>query len=133
MNNKFTWTIKHTIFYCLFCVLLLVALLFQNNNKLINFSVSLLCCSIGLLAAHIIRIKRNVKNNEIPLSKKQMLLVFSLLGLMILSIFLIKEFVADESLEIILICSLALVSGIFALFYVLRCIKKNKLKENDGC
>jgi hypothetical protein len=43
-----------------------------------------------------------------------------------LSIFAIELFVADKSLSIMFICSLSIVSGIFALFYVINIIKKNK-------
>ncbi|MDR2652939.1 MAG: hypothetical protein LBC68_11640 [Prevotellaceae bacterium] len=114
----------------LFSILLLIIALFSGNDKLISNSISLAYgCTFGGLIAHIIRIKSGMKDTEIPLSKKQMLFVFSLLGLVILSMFLIKQFVADKSLAIILICALALISGIYALFYVKNCIRKNKLQN----
>jgi cytochrome c biogenesis factor len=88
-------------------------------------------CTFGGLIAHIIRMQSGLKDNEIPLSKKQMLFIFSLLGLVILSSFLIIQFAADKSLAIILICSLALISGVYALFYVKNCIKKNKRNQDN--
>jgi hypothetical protein len=36
------------------------------------------------------------------------------------------SFVASKSLSTILICSLALVSGVFAMVYVTKAIRKNK-------
>jgi hypothetical protein len=125
-KKKFVWKFKHTIYFYLFNVLMLIVVLFLNNDALIRYFISASICSIGVVIAHIIRIKSGIKDNEIPLSKKQMLFVFSLLGLVILSSFLIIQFVADKSLAIILICSLALISGVYVLFYVKNCIKKNK-------
>jgi uncharacterized membrane protein HdeD (DUF308 family) len=130
MNKKFVWTIKYTTGSCLFCVLLLIISLFLADNKFIRFSISTLFASTGVVIAHIIRIKSGIKDNELPLTNKQMLFVFSLSGLVILSIFLIKQFVADKSLFIILICVIALISSIYTLFYVKKHIKnkRNQIK-----
>ncbi|MDR2652938.1 MAG: hypothetical protein LBC68_11635 [Prevotellaceae bacterium] len=126
MNKKFVWKFKHTIYFCLFNVLMLVVALFLNNDGLIRYLISASVCSIGVVIGHIIRMKAGIKDNEILLSKKQMLFVFSLSGLVILSMFFIKQFIADKSLAIIIICALALISGIYALIYVMKAIKQNK-------
>jgi hypothetical protein len=105
---------------------MLVVALFLNNDGLIRYLISASVCSIGVVIGHIIRMKAGIKDNEILLSKKQMLFVFSLSGLVILSMFFIKQFIADKSLAIIIICALALISGIYALIYVMKAIKQNK-------
>jgi phosphatidylglycerophosphate synthase len=130
MNKKFVWTIKHTIGSCLFCVLLLIISFFLDDNKFIRFSVSTLFASTGVVIAHVVRIKSGIKDNELSLSNKQMLFVFILSLLVILSIFLIKQFVADKSLAITFICVIALISGIYTLFYMKKHIKnkRNQIK-----
>ncbi|MDR2126313.1 MAG: hypothetical protein LBP63_05755 [Prevotellaceae bacterium] len=129
MNKKFVWTIKHTIGIGLLGILMLIVALFLDNGKLISHSISMLFTFIGVFIAHRYRIKSSIKDQELPLTKKQMLFIFLLLGLVILSIFFIKQFVTDKTQSIILICTLALVSGIFALIYVMNVIKKNKNKS----
>jgi hypothetical protein len=88
--------------------------------------MSLTCCSIGVLIGHLMRIKSGIKDQELPLARKQMLFIFSLLVFVILSIVLVRLFVTDTLLSIIIICTLALSSGIFALIYAIKTIKKNK-------
>ncbi|MDR1198450.1 MAG: hypothetical protein LBK94_05480 [Prevotellaceae bacterium] len=126
MNKKFIWKYKYNKYECLIFILLFIISLFVGNELFISFSATGIFYALAGLSAQRIRMKAGIKDYESSLSKKQMLFVFLLLALVILSIVLIKLFVADESLTIILICALALVSGVFALVYVMKAIRNNK-------
>ena len=129
MNKKFVWTIKYTKLNCLFSIVMLIVSLFVGNGRFITISVSVTCSSIGVLLGHIMRIKSGIKDDEDALTRKQVFFILLLLALVILSIVLIKLLIVDKSLSIILICALALGSGIFALVYITKAIKKNKNRE----
>jgi hypothetical protein len=129
MNKKFVWKFKYNKYECVFYTIMLVISLLINSDWFIIFSVSGICYAIAGIMGHHDRIKSGIKDQELPLTKKQMLFIFLLLGLVILLIFFIKQFVTDKTQSIILIYTLALVSGIFALIYVMNVIKKNKNKS----